>query len=293
MSTNPGSGGVPNAHTIDIKSASAVAFGPAPVPEPDPTAAAFFDIDNTVMRGASGYHLARGMAKAGLINWSDMLRFGVQQAKYAARGENLDDIATAMDRALSLVEGHHIQELSAIGEGVFEQHMVDRLWPGTLAIAQSHLDAGQQVWLVSATPIELAEVMADRLGLSGALATRAETTPDGFYTGRLDGPSMHGQVKADAIAELAAREGLELRRCSAYSDSANDIPMLSIVGYPCAVNPDRKLREHARSHGWQVRDFRSHKLVVWGAIPTAATLGMAGGIAIGYAMGRAQSVAAR
>ena len=100
-----------------------------------------------------------------------------------------------------------------------------------------HLDAGQQVWLVTATPYELAATIATRLGLTGALGTVAESV-DGVFTGRLVGDILHGAGKAHAVRSLAIREGLNLRRCTAYSDSFNDVPMLSLVGTAVAINPD-------------------------------------------------------
>ena len=126
--------------------------------------------------------------------------------------------------------------------------MAHRIWPGTRALAQLHLDQGQRVWLVTAAPIEIAAIIARRLGLTGALGTVAEHV-DGVYTGELVGDMLHGPAKAEAIKALAEREGLDLSRCSAYSDSYNDLPMLSLVGDPCAINPDAKLRDHARDAG--------------------------------------------
>ena len=117
--------------------------------------------------------------------------------------------------------------------------MADKVWPGTRALAQMHLDAGQRVWLVTATPVEVAGVIARRLGLTGALGTVAETK-DGVYTGRLVGEILHGEAKAEAVRALAEREGLDLSRCSAYSDSANDIPLLSMVGQPVRHQPGRQ-----------------------------------------------------
>src|SRR5205823_12590980 len=125
---------------------------------------------------------------------------------------------------------------------IYDELMAERIWSGTRALAQQHLDAGQRVWLVTATPVELANLIARRLGLTGALGTVAESV-DGVYTGRLIGEPLHGPAKAEAIRALAAREGLDLDRCSAYSDSANDLPMLSTVGHPTAVNPDADLRK--------------------------------------------------
>jgi phosphoserine phosphatase len=164
--------------------------------------------------------------------------------------------------------------------------MADRVWEGTRELAQGHLRAGQRVWLVTATPVELATVISQRLGLTGALGTVAESA-DGVYTGRLVGGLLHGEAKAAAVSSLAEREGLDLTRCSAYSDSSNDLPMLQLVGHPNAVNPDAELRAEARRRGWPVHDFRSGRKATLVALPTAAGLGaVAGGIAAGLALHR-------
>ena len=154
----------------------------------------------------------------------------------------------ARDSALSIVKGHRVSELMSIGEEIYDEYMADRIWPGTRALAQAHLDAGQQVWLVTAAPVETATIIARRLGLTGALGTVAESV-DGVYTGKLVGEPLHGPAKAEAVRALAAAEGFDLNRCAAYSDSHNDIPMLSLVGHPYAINPDTKLRKHARTAG--------------------------------------------
>ena len=98
---------------------------------------------------------------------------------------------------------------------------------------------------------------------------------------------MHGPAKAEAIRALADREGLDLTRCSAYSDSVNDLPMLSLVGHPVAVNPDAQLRRHARANGWVIRDFRTGRKAAKVGVPAAAGAGaVAGGIAVGLAVHR-------
>jgi HAD superfamily hydrolase (TIGR01490 family) len=276
------------------EASAAAAVGRVTNPRLDPTGAAFFDVDNTVMRGASLFHFAVGLARRNYFSGREIVGFGVKQIKFVLSGsEDLEDMASATEAALSFVEGRDVAELERLGEEVFDDVMVDKLIPGTLAIAQGHLDAGQQVWLVTATPVELATVIAARLGLTGALGTVAEVR-GGIYTGRLDGPPLHGLAKAEAIRAIAAREGLDLERCSAYSDSANDIPMLSIVGNPVAVNPDPALRAHARDNGWTIRDFRRREQVKRVALPAAAGAGgIAVGIAIGYAAARATRLATR
>jgi phosphoserine phosphatase len=104
---------------------------------------------------------------------------------------------------------------------------------------------------------------------------------DGIYTGRLVGEPMHGEAKAVAVRALAEREGLDLQRCAAYSDSANDVPMLSVVGRPVAVNPDSELRAIARARGWEIRDFRTGRKAARVGLPTALGIGMVGGAVAG------------
>jgi HAD superfamily hydrolase (TIGR01490 family) len=154
--------------------------------------------------------------------------------------------------------------------------IADKIWAGTRALAQMHLDAGQQVWLVTATPLELAQIIAKRLGLTGALGTVAESK-DGVFTGRLVGDILHGIGKAHAVRSLAVREGLNLKRCTAYSDSHNDVPMLSLVGTAVAINPDPDLRELAKNRGWEIRDYRTGRKAAKIGVPTALALGAVGG----------------
>ncbi len=247
---------------------------------PDPTAAAFFDVDNTVVRGASIFHLARGLYARRFFTNRDIARFALMQLKFVVAGsEDLDHMNSAQTTALSFIEGRPVEEIQAIGEEIFDELISKRIWPGTRALTQMHLHAGQRVWLVTASPVELARTIADRLGLTGALGTVAEIE-NGRYTGRLHGKPLHGPAKAEAIAALAAVEHLDLERCSAYSDSANDIPMLEMVGHPCAVNPDAELRAHAKANGWRIRDYRTKRKAAKIGLPTAAGAGaLAGGIA--------------
>ncbi|MCW2880155.1 MAG: Phosphoserine phosphatase-like protein [Sphaerisporangium sp.] len=266
----------------EVAAAAAVT---APVADPDPTAAAFFDVDNTMMRGASIYHFARGLASRGLFTTKDLLRFAVGQALFRVRGnENPEHIAQAKETALAFVVGLKVDDVVRLGEQIYDEVMADRIWAGTRALAQNHLDAGQRVWLVTATPVELSRVIAQRLGLTGALGTVAETE-DGVYTGRLVGDLLHGPAKVEAVKALARREGLDLSRCTAYSDSVNDLPLLQLVGHPCAVNPDSELLEHARKNNWMIRDFRMGRKATMIGLPIAAGAGaIAGGVAAGIAL---------
>ncbi|MFC0040521.1 HAD family hydrolase [Actinomadura rayongensis] len=269
------------------EAAAAAAAEPSPLPEPDPHAAAFFDVDNTMMRGASIYYFARGLAARKLFTLRDLAMFAWGQAAFRVRGaENAEHIGSAKEAALAFVAGQRVADLVRLSEEIYDEVMADRIWHGTRRLALQHLDAGQQVWLVTATPVEVARTIAHRLGLTGALGTVAESS-GGVYTGRLVGNLLHGTAKAEALRALAQREGLDLARCSAYSDSINDLPMLTAVGHPHAVNPDGALREHAREHGWPIHDFRTGRKVTMVALPVAAGAGaLAGGVAAGVALRR-------
>lgn len=253
----------------------------------DPSAAAFFDVDNTMMQGASIYHFARGLAARDFFTWRDLAQFAWKQVAFRLKGvEDPTHMEEAKQAALAFVAGHKVADVVALGEEIYDELMAERIWSGTRALAQLHLDAGQRVWLVTAAPTELASLIARRLGLTGALGTVAESV-DGIYTGRLVGEPLHGPAKAEAIRALAEREGLDLDDCAAYSDSMNDVPMLSIVGHPCAVNPDPQLKRLARENGWDVRDFRTGRKAAKVGIPAVAGAGaIAGGIITGLALRR-------
>ena len=228
----------------------------------DPRAAAFFDLDNTVIQGASMFHLAKGLYRRGFFPTRLIFKGLWLQAYFRIVGrENPAHIEDARNATLAFIQGHTVAELEEIGSEIYEESIARRIWPGTRAIAQMHLDVGQQVWLVTAAPLEVASIIAQRLGLTGALGTTAEHL-EGVYTGRLRGELLHGAAKGEAVRSLAHTHGLDLARCFAYSDSFNDLPMLSLVGHPCAINPDHRLQEYAQENDWQVRDYRSGRRAV-------------------------------
>ena len=268
------------------EAAAAVAEVEAALAPDDPSAAAFFDIDNTVVRGASVFHLAMGLASRKFFTAADVSTFVWQQVKFRIAGrEDLEDMDSAVEAALSFVAGHSVEEVVRLGEEIFDERIAGKLYSGTIALANTHLEAGQRVWLVSAAPIELASIIAAKLGLTGALGTVSEVD-EGVYTGKLVGAPLHGPAKAEAVRALADREGLDLARCAAYSDSSNDVPMLSIVGRPVAVNPDSRLRRHARDMGWEVHDYRTARKAAKVGVPTAVAIGVAAGAAAGVASSR-------
>lgn len=254
----------------------------------DLTAAAFFDLDNTMMRGASAFYFAQGLAARNFFPAGALASIAWQQLRFRVGGKELspEEIRASREQALSFVAGRSTRQFVELGEVIYDELMAERIWSETLALAQIHIEAGQRVWLVTATPVELATIIARRLGLTGALGTVAETV-DGVYTGRLVGDILHGAAKAKAVRALAIREGLDLQRCTAYSDSANDIPMLSMVGTAVAVNPDPDLRETARAQGWEIQEFRTRRKAAKIGVPSVLGIGVAAGaVAAGLAYHR-------
>jgi HAD superfamily hydrolase (TIGR01490 family) len=236
--------------------------------------AAFFDLDNTIIRGASAFHLAVGLRSRGFFTTWDLVTFAFHQARYLAFGEDMHTIAKVRSRALSIVAGRSVAEIAAIGEEIWDEVLSLRIFPGTQALLREHLDAGHEVWIITASPVEVGELIGRRLGATGALGTVAEHL-DGYYTGRLVGDMMHGRAKARAVLALAEEEGIDLASSFAYGDSMHDVPILSTVGHPVAINPDRRLRRHAQRVGWPVQEFRGRRRAVRRGAQTASWAGAA------------------
>lgn len=212
---------------------------------------AFFDVDNTLMRGTSLFQLGREAWNKKVITWRDIAPFAWHQRRFISKGENESHLKSAREKALELSAGKRQSDIVELAEGIWEHRIRRRLYPETVELTQEHLRKGHEVWLVSATPWEIGDLIARRLGLTGALGTRIEAV-DGVYTGRLDGHVLHHERKAEAAVALAEKAGADLADCWAYSDSRNDIPLLEAVGNRVVINPDAILTLHAKTHGWPV-----------------------------------------
>jgi HAD superfamily hydrolase (TIGR01490 family) len=171
-------------------------------------------------------------------------------------GTEKDEVISRFQKAATdFIGGHDVKEIRVIGEEIYNEFVSPAIWQGTIELAKEHLNNGDEVWLVTASPEDFANLIAERLGFTGAIGTKAEIK-DGKYTGNLIGKLLHGKEKAIAIEEMARTRNIDLKECFAYSDSHNDLPLLSAVGNPRAINPDAKLRIMAFSQGWPVHDFR-------------------------------------
>lgn len=226
--------------------------------------AAFFDLDNTLVRGSTLYFLGRAMYQRGFFTKGDISKFVVANVRFRLTGtEKPEVIARFQKAATDFIGGHEVKEIYAIGESVYDEYVSPALIQGTIEIAKQHLKDGQEVWLVTAAPEDMAKLIADRLGFTGAIGSKVEIK-DGKYTGKLIGKILHGTEKAIAIKALANEHGYDLAACHAYSDSASDLPLLLAVGTPHAINPDARLRIKALAENWQMHDFRRfRKLNRW------------------------------
>ena len=217
---------------------------------------AFFDVDNTITRGSTLYFLGKGMYNRGFFTKRDIGAWVLANIRFRMTGTEKSEVISRFQKAATdFIGGHDVKEIRIIGEQIYSEFVSPSIWQGTIELAKEHLSSGDEVWLVTASPEDFANLIAERLGFTGAIGTKAEIR-DGKYTGNLNGKLLHGKEKAIAITELTKARGINLKDCFAYSDSHNDLPLLSAVGHPRAINPDAKLRIIAFAQSWPVHDFR-------------------------------------
>ena len=234
------------------------------------------------MEGSSAVHFGRAAYRRGLITRGRLVRDVWANIRFRLSGSTDEQNHAVRERVLSSIAGQRAVDLARLGPEVLAS-LLPRLYPDTLAAAYAHQDAGLPVYIVTAASHELADMLGRVLAFDGGIGTRSETR-DGVYTGQADGPFVYGEGKAEAIREVAEREGIDLAASYAYSDSVSDLPMLRAVGNPVAVNPDSALDEVARAEGWRIMRFEKlgRRLRIAGA---AVALGLVGGGG-GYAFAR-------
>lgn len=238
--------------------------------------AAFFDVDNTLIRGSTIYFLGRGMYQRGYFTKADISRFVLANLRFRLTGtEKREEIEKFQNAATSFIGGHNVQEIQELAHEIYDEYVSPALWLGTIEIAQQHLADDVEVWLVTAAPEDMATLIAKRLGFTGALGSKAWIR-EGVYTGEMNGPLLHGREKAYVVEKIAEERGFNLSLCFAYSDSYNDLPLLESVGLPSTINPDAKLRIWATRERWPIHDFRRARKInrlLGPAISRLASLG--------------------
>jgi HAD superfamily hydrolase (TIGR01490 family) len=218
--------------------------------------AAFFDLDRTLLSRSSSLALAGPFRKRGLIGRRQLVKAVVAQAVFTRVGAGHGRVGQTADSAMSVLKGLPVALMQEIAEEAWEPVLRPLVYREAVDLARTHAERGEPVYIVSAALQEVVETIARKLGLDGALGSRAEIS-DGVYTGRLE-RRLYGRAKAEALLELAQAEGLDLRDSTGYSDSYTDLAFLEALGHRVVVNPDRALRRVAVRRGWPMLRFREH-----------------------------------
>ena len=234
-----------------VASAEPAAIVPAPTGQ---RAAAYFDLDKTILATSSTWALGTPMRRSGLIS-SRALAYGlIAQIPYLLVGAGTQRSSSLMEHLALMSAGISRRDLVEVVEGALATAIEPAVYAEALDLIEAHHRAGHDVVVVSASISEMVTPIARLVGADRAVATRMEVGDDGLFTGRITRSMLHSE-KVVALREDASAHGIDQARCWAYSDSISDEPMLSAVGHPVAVNPDRDLRRLAQERGWPVRDF--------------------------------------
>jgi HAD superfamily hydrolase (TIGR01490 family) len=218
------------------------------------SAAAFFDLDRTLLRRSSALALAPAFRRRGIITRRMMVEAAAWQFLFMLRGASHTAVRRAAEDGLILLRGHTPEEMRDLVAESMETVLRPLVYAQSLDLVERHRERREPVYIVSATLQEIVQAIADDLGFDGALGTVCEVV-EGEYTGKAI-RALHAQAKADCIRSLAASNYWDLDASTAYSDSHTDLPFLEAVGHPVVVNPDRKLRKIATERGWRVEEFR-------------------------------------
>jgi HAD superfamily hydrolase (TIGR01490 family) len=235
-------------------------------------AAAFFDLDKTLMAGSSGMQFARVATRHGIVGRGQLMSWAVEHLRYRLRGTTDERTAEVLRVARELIAGVPVRSIERMNPEVMAA-ILPRVYPQMLEEVYAHQDAGRATFIVSAAGNGVVEPLARVLGMDGGIGTRYEVDGDGAFTGRFDGPFVYGPGKVEAMEAFAAEHEIDLAQSYAYSDSLSDLPMLRAVGHPVAVNPDPALTEIAAEEGWELMRFeRLGRRLVAVAVTALATV---------------------
>ena len=245
--------------------------------------AAFFDLDKTIIAGSSALAFSRPFLRAGLISRRAVLRSGYAQLLLLLAGADASTMDRLRTRMTALCAGWDVAQVNAVVAQALHETVEPLVYAEAQALLAEHRALGEEIVLLSASGQEVVAPIASMLGADHFRATRMGVV-DGRYTGEIE-YYCYGEAKAQAARDLAVERGYALARCRAYSDSITDLPLLSAVGHPTVVNPDRALRRVAQERGWPVLTFahpvalrsRIRRRARWGALAASAVVGLLGG----------------
>ena len=219
----------------------------------DTRAAAFFDLDKTILATSSALAFTKPFYKGGLISRSDVIRSAYAQFVFLASGADHDQMEAMRQYMSNLVTGWDVAKVREIVAETLDEIIDPAVYEEAVALIESHQAAGREVIIISSSGTEVVEPIGARLGVDLAVGTQL-AVEDGVYTGEILFYA-YGEGKAEAMRDLAAERGYDLAECYAYTDSITDLPMLEAVGHPTAVNPDSSLRAIAEERDWPIQDF--------------------------------------
>ncbi|MEN8039977.1 MAG: HAD family hydrolase [Actinomycetota bacterium] len=219
------------------------------------TEAAFFDLDKTIIAGSSTLAFGKPLYRAGFLGKGHLLRLGIGHLAYTLFGADEDQLERARDEMLDLVSGWHRAEIDSIVAQFLDEIIEPLVFAEALFLVDEHTRSGRDVYVVSASPEEFVRPIARMVGIDNVIATQIRTDSLGRYVPELERYAM-GPGKADAIRDVAERDGIDLEGSYAYTDSFTDMPMLEAVGHPVAVNPEKELKEAAIENEWPILDFQ-------------------------------------
>jgi HAD superfamily hydrolase (TIGR01490 family) len=225
------------------------------------TAAAFFDLDKTIISRSSTLAFVPSFYQHGLITWSEAIRGACAQLIFRASGAGPERMERIRDQLSELCRGWSAEQVAEIVRRHLAKTIVPYVYAQARDLLAEHDAAGHDVVIVSSSGQEMVAPIGALLGVTRVIATRMQVS-GGRYTGVTEFYA-YGEAKAAGIRELAAERGYRLPDCFAYSDSITDVPMLEAVGHPRVVNPDRALRRVARSRGWPVLAFTGRAAPDW------------------------------
>jgi HAD superfamily hydrolase (TIGR01490 family) len=218
-----------------------------------PQAAAFFDLDKTILAKSSSLMFARPFYKGGLIGRSDVLKSAYAQFVYLVSGADHDQMEQMRQYMSALCTGWPVEQVRSIVAETLDEIVEPVVYEEAVVLIEEHKAAGRDVIIISSSGTEIVEPIGERLGVDRAVGTQLEVV-DGKYSGEILFYA-YGEGKAEAMRDLAAEHGYDLGASYAYTDSFTDLPMLEAVGRPVAVNPDAELRKVAAEREWPTMDF--------------------------------------